>query len=153
MNGAANTPQALFQQMLETVTGQAFAAAGYTLQDNALHQSRGLFRYAKALPGGMTAYIEFQLLHYQQGGPSRFRVNLLRSAGADARAGSADSKTETTLARLLWDAFGVEQLGSPDHWWLFRNTYELGHSIAEAGKFMFAFAVPWLEGELDGSPD
>ncbi len=133
--------------MLERVAGQALAAAGYALQTNAMHHMRGLFRYRKDLPDGASTYVEFQLLYYQGGGPSRFRVNLLRNTGADARA-SREGRIETTLSRLLWDDFGVQQLSGPDHWWLFASGNELGHAIAEAGRLVFAFGIPWLEGSL-----
>src|SRR5205809_86384 len=117
------TPQAAFGEMIERVAGQALAAAGYVLQDNPMHQSRGLFRYQKRLAGdvsNVSTYVEFQLLHYQMGGPSRFRINLLRNTGLDARSDSqyAD-RVDTTLGKLLWDSFQVRQLNGPDHWWLF----------------------------------
>jgi hypothetical protein len=131
------------------VAGQALAAAGYVLQDNPTHQSRGLFRYRKMLPDAISVYVEFQLLFYTVGGPSRFRVNLLRNTGADARSPSGyDEKVDTTLAKLLWDDFGVRQLSGPEHWWLFSNPTELGYAIAEAGKLLFGFGIPWLEGAL-----
>ncbi|MEP7288099.1 MAG: hypothetical protein ABI947_20280 [Chloroflexota bacterium] len=159
-----NTPQAFFGQMVERVAGQAFAAAGYTLQNNPMHQSRGLYRYAKALPSGLAAYVEFQLLYYQGSGPSRFRVNLLRNAGPDARANVKDSdkdseksedsaKVEITLTKLIWDEFGVRQLDSDDHWWLFSDPNQLGHAVAEAGKLLFGFGIPWLEGTLTPDDD
>jgi hypothetical protein len=126
------------------------AAAGYVLQDNPTHQSRGLFRYRKALADGVYAYVEFQLLYYPIGGPSRFRVNLLRSTGADARSpGDCAGKVDTTLGRLLWEDFGVRQLSGPEHWWLFNNPTELGYAIAEAGTLLFGFGIPWLEGNLE----
>lgn len=148
----ATTPGYDFGAMIERVAGQALAAAGYTLQDNPTHQSRGLYRYRKALPGGVSAYVEFQHLHYVVGGPSRFRVNLLRNDAADARAASQYSgRVDTTLTRLLWNDFDVQQLGSPDHWWVFRSPQELAYAIADAGKLLFGFGIPWLEGTL--SPD
>jgi hypothetical protein len=142
------TPQAFFGQMVETVAGQAFATAGYKLQDNPIHQMRGLFRYRKALDDGLSAYIEFQLLYYQ-GGRSRFHVNLLRNTGVDARANPNDpASIDVSLATLLWEDFGVRQLSSADHWWQFSSPQELGHAIAEAGKLVFGFGIPWLEGTL-----
>ena len=133
--------------------GQAFAAAGYRLQDNATHQSRGLFRYQKPLTEGVSVYVEFQLLHYQVGGPSRFRVNLLRNNGPDARsvsqsAGHYADKIDTTLTEVIWNEFGVRQLNGPDHWWLFTNQTELAYALVEAGKLLFGFGLPWLEGTL-----
>jgi len=89
------------------------------------------------------------LLYYTVGGPSRFRVNLLRNMGADARSPSQYAeKVDTTLGKLLWEDFGVRQLSGPDHWWLFNNPTELGYAVAEAGKLLFGFGLPWLEGML-----
>ncbi len=148
-DGKPAAPQALFGQALQTVAGQALAAAGYALQDNPMHQARGLFRYRKALADGVSIYVEFQLLHYAAGGPSRFRINLLRNTGADARSpGQYAGKIDTTLGRLLWEDFGVRQLSGPEHWWSFNHPVELGHAIAEAGKLLFGFGIPWLEGTL-----
>lgn len=148
-----NTPQSIFGQLLEQVAGSAFRAAGYQLQENTMHQSRGLFRFRKDLAEGISVYVEFQLLHYQQGGPSRFRVNLLRSSGPDARAGIPGyERVETTLSQLLWEDFGVERLGSPDHWWLFNAPQQLAQALAEAGQYVLAFGMPWLERTLDQPP-
>ena len=146
MVAVMTTPQAFFGEMIEQVVGQALSAAGYALQNYPLYQMRGLFRYRKMLPDGRSAFIEFQLLFYQ-GGVSRFRVNLLRNVGDDARAQAAE-KLETTLARLLWDEFGVQQLREADHWWQFNNPTELGYALLEAGKLTFGFGIPWLEGTL-----
>ncbi|MCC7448349.1 MAG: hypothetical protein IT324_13090 [Anaerolineae bacterium] len=143
------TPQDIFGDVLQTVARQVLAIAGYQLQDNAMHQSRGLFRYRKTRDDGVSLYIEFQMLYYQGGGPSRFRVNLLRNTGADARSTSQyTDRIDTTLGKLIWDDFGVRQLSGPDHWWVFHNSHELGFAIAEAGKLLFAFGIPWLEGTL-----
>lgn len=143
------TPQDSFGQLLQMVVGEAFTAAGYKLQNNPTHQSRGLFRFQKALDDDISAYIEFQLLYYPGGGPSRFRVNLLRNRGPDARITSNDDKrVEIALTKLLWEDFDVQQLSGPDHWWLFNNSYDLGHAIAEAGKLIIGFGMPWVEGTL-----
>ncbi|MBX3084789.1 MAG: hypothetical protein KF716_24355 [Anaerolineae bacterium] len=149
MNGRTPpTPQQIFGNLVATVLGSALTASGYTLQENPTHQSRGLFRYAKPLWDGITAYAEFQLLYYQ-GAPSRFRVNLLRNKGADARVQSTYAdKVEITLSRLLWDVFHVEQLDTPDHWWTFGNQQQLGAGLIEAGKLLIGFGLPWLEGTL-----
>ena len=113
-----------------------------------MHQSRGLFRYTKTLEGDVSVYVEFQLLFYE-GGPSRFRVNLLRNTGPDARTSSNyGQRVDTTLSELLWDTFGVRQLESADHWWVFGNPNQLGHALAEATRLVFAFGIPWLEGTL-----
>lgn len=141
-----------FRQMLEQVAGQAFAAAGFALQKNPLHHMRGLFRYRKAQTDGWAIYIEWQALAYESGGPSRFRVILLRSKGADARSASHSAsdpaQVEIALSRLIWDSFDIRQYDTPDHWWLFRNPTEMAYAIAEAGKLVFGFGVPWLEGKL-----
>jgi hypothetical protein len=143
-----------FGQMIEHVAGQALAAAGYLLQDNPTHQSRGLFRYRKPLAGDVAAYVEFQLLHYTICGPSRFRVNLLCNTGLDARFESkyAD-RVDTTLGKLIWDTFEVRQLSGPDHWWVFNNPTELAYALVEAGKLLFGFGIPWLEGTLEPDSD
>jgi len=146
------TPQATFTQtfgeIAARVVGQALTALGYTLQSNPTHQARGLFRYSKTFEDGHSTYVEFQALYYQ-GGPSRFRVNLLRNIGPDARSPSDYAeKVDTTLGKLLWNEFGVRQLSSPDHWWTFRAPNELAYAIAEAGKLLIGFGIPWLEGEL-----
>jgi hypothetical protein len=94
-------------------------------------------------------YVEFQVLAYQGGGPSRFRVNLLRNTGPDARSPSQyTGKIDTTLGKLLWDDFGVRHLNGPDHWWSFRTPHELAYALVEAGKLLFGFGIPWLEGTL-----
>jgi hypothetical protein len=135
--------------MVDRVVGQALTALGYTLQSNPTHQARGLFRYSKAFESGVSTYVEFQALHYQGGGLSRFRVNLLRNMGMDARAVSDyGEKVDTTLAKLVWADFSVRQLTGPDHWWTFRDPNELGYAIAEAGKLLIGFGIPWLEGEF-----
>jgi hypothetical protein len=142
-------PQEQFGEILQKYAGQAFTAAGYTLQDNPLHHMRGLYRYRKALSGDVAAYVEFQLLYYPNG-VSRFRVNLLRNRGTDARAVDPNytERIDTTLSRLLWDEFGVQQLGNADYWWLFKNPTELAYAVVEAGKFALGFGIPWLEGTL-----
>jgi hypothetical protein len=141
--------QEQFGQIVQKYAGSAFEATGYTLQDNPLHHMRGLFRFRKTLEDGVSAYVEFQLLVYPNG-ISRFRVNLLRNRGADARTTDPTytDRVDTTLSRLLWDVFGVQQLSGADHWWLFNNPTELAYAVVEAGKFALAFAVPWLEGTL-----
>lgn len=154
MSAPSPSPQATFGETLEKVAGGALSASGYALQDNATHQARGLFRYRKELADGLSAYIEFQLLFYKMGGPSRFRVNLLRNTGPDARAISdyAD-RIDTTLGRLLWEDFDIQTLGSPDPWWTFNSSYELGTALVEAGKLVIGFGIPWLEGTLKPGGD
>ncbi|HRE47009.1 MAG TPA: hypothetical protein PLD47_04730 [Aggregatilineales bacterium] len=137
-----------FGAILEQVGGEAFKAAGYTLDANSLQQGRGLYRYQKALPDGATAYLEFQVLNYGGQAPSRFRLSLLRNRGVEARDNSDPARVEITLSRLLWDQFTVRVLDGADHWWLFRTSHELGMAIAAAGKLLFGFGIPWLEGTL-----
>lgn len=144
----SQTPAEIFRQALEHVAGTAFSAAGFRLQDNPMHHARGLFRYTKPLAEGVQVYVEFQVLVYT-GGPSRFCVNLLRNIGPDARSDSGYAgRVEVTLARLVWEGFGVGQLNGPDHWWVFGDYTQLAYAIAEAGKLAFAFGVPFLEGNL-----
>src|SRR5689334_17550605 len=112
-----NSPQAFFGQILQTVAGQAFAAADFQMDTTPMYQARGLFRYRKPLDQGVILYVEYQLLQYQ-GGPSRFQVNLLRNTGADARSDTGYAeRVELTLSKLIWESFGVRQLSSPDYWW------------------------------------
>ncbi len=137
------SPYTAFRTMLEQVIGQPFSAAGFRLQDNVMHHLRGLFRYEKALAEGLWISVAFQMLPYADG-LGRFQVALRRST-ADAVL------QEISLARLLWEGFQVGQLGSPEHWWQFRTPHELAHALVEAGKLIFAFGVPYLEGSL--APD
>ncbi len=139
-------PPQFFGKVVEKVVGQALAAANYRLQDHDLFVKRGLFRYRKDLAERLSVYLEFQFLFYQ-GGPSRFRINLLRSHGTDARSSDADGD-EITLSKLIWDEFGVHQLSGPEHWWAFTSQTDLGEAILEAGKLTFGFGIPWLEGRL-----
>jgi hypothetical protein len=126
--------------MLERVLGQPFAAAGFSLQENAIHHMRGLFRYQKALADGTLIGIAFQLLPYADGS-GRFQVLVRRST-------PEQTLFEVSLPRLLWETFDVAQLGSPEHWWQFRTAHELAFALVEAGKLIFAFGVPYLEGTL-----
>ncbi|HLY28274.1 MAG TPA: hypothetical protein VKQ72_18145 [Aggregatilineales bacterium] len=135
-----------FGKIVDKVAGQALTAANYTLQDHDLFMKRGLFRYRKDLADHLSVYVEFQFLYYQ-GGPSRFRVNLLRSHGMDARSSDSEGD-EITLSKLVWDDFGVRQLSGPDHWWSFISQTDLAAALLEAGKLAFGFGIPWLEGRL-----
>src|SRR4051812_34013540 len=99
MTSITQSPQDYFRLLLLTVVGQAFAAAGYTLEERPTQWSGGLFRFTKPLDfpsispslytergqGGevLTAFIEYQLLAYTDTtwasrNPSRFRVTLTR---------------------------------------------------------------------------
>lgn len=141
---SSQTPQQAFGAMLDHVTGTAFSAAGYTLQPNPIHHMRGLYRYARGLSDDVTVLVEFQVLYYVSG-PSRFRINLVRQTATDARP-----REERTLSALLWDDFATSVLDGPDHWWTFtfNNAVSLANALAEAGRLLFAFGVPWLEGRL-----
>lgn len=136
-----------FGSVLQQVAGSAFEAAGYELQANPTHQARGLFRFRKSAPEGLGMYVEFQMLLYGDA-PSRFRVTLLRNKGADARDPQDPNRMEVSLSRLIWDQFGVRQLDAPDYWWTFVNLHEMAHAVAHAGRLLFGFGVPWLEGKL-----
>jgi SAM-dependent methyltransferase len=140
MTPPAQTPYAAFHAMLERVIGQPLAAAGFALEPNATHHMRGLFRYQKRLSDHVQISLAFQLLPYADGS-GRFQVLLRRRTPETAYF-------EVSLPRLLWDTFDVAQLGSPEHWWHFRTPQELVQALFEAGKLLFAFGVPYLEGRL-----
>ncbi len=135
-----NTPQAAFGDILERVTGQAFAAGGYRLVPDAVQQSGGLFRYEKA--GGQARFaVHFQVLAHADA-PARFRV-ILRRGGGDGLPAA-----ERSLTRLLWEDFGVEVLPGPDYWWTYASSQTLAEALLEAGKLVFGYGIPWLEGTL-----
>jgi len=148
------SPHEYFRLILLTVVGQAFGAAGYALEDSPVKQAGGLFRFAKALDGGLYGFIEFQLLNYidsqwSSGVPSRFRVNLIRSDQPSSTAPSRHSSyARRTLSALVVDDFGVEILPSSDHWWTFASTDQLGKALAEAGHLVVGYGMPWLSGDL-----
>ena len=128
--------------ILLTVVGQAFTAAGYSLEERPVQWAGGQFRFSKQLENSLTGYVEFQLLAYSDnafasGNPSRFRVTLSRNDGLSI-----------PLSELVVKNFGVTILPSADHWWMFRNTTELGHALAEAGHLIVAYGMPYLAGEL-----
>jgi hypothetical protein len=127
-----------FREILLTVVGQAFTAAGYTLQERPIHWAGGRFRFINAAGH----IIECQLLAYvdtewSAGMPSRFRVTL-RPADAPDR----------DLSALVVEDFGVSILPSAAHWWTFRTVEELGQALAEAGHLVIGYGIPWLAGEL-----
>lgn len=138
MSGANDS----FRELLLTVTGQAFAAAGYELADQPMKWANGQFRFHKALPDGNTATIEFQHLTYADtewasGNPSRFKVTLLRSDGL-----------KRDLSALVVTDFGVAILASAAHWWTYRDIASLGRALGEAGSLAVAYGMPWLAGDL-----
>lgn len=137
-----DSPQDNFRLILLTVVGQAFAAAGYTLQERPVQWEGGLFRFVKTFADGDTGVIEFQLLAYadtafSSSQPSRFRVMLNRG-----------ERLRRDLSALVVADFGVAILPSADHWWTFSNTQKLGHALAEAGHLAVGYGIPWLAGEL-----
>jgi hypothetical protein len=145
---------AYFRMLLLTVVGQAFMAAGYQLDDNAVQQAGGRFRFVKSFDSGLYGFIEFQLLAYTDnewvsGMPSRFRVTLIRSDRPAPYAPSDHPQyAQRTLSALVVEDFGVAILPAADHWWTFRNTDELGRALAEAGHLIAGYGIPWLAGDL-----
>ncbi|HEX2620688.1 MAG TPA: hypothetical protein VHL11_11080 [Phototrophicaceae bacterium] len=135
-------PQSYFRTLLLTVVSQAFTAAGYLLEENPMQQAGGLYRFQKSLEDGKTATIEFQHLVYHDsewssGVPSRFRINLSRSDGL-----------RRDLSALVVEDFGVAILPSGKHWWMYRDTNSLGQALAEAGRLVIGYGMPWLAGDL-----
>lgn len=145
----AQSPQDYFRLILLTVVGQAFDAAGYRLDEKPVQWANGLFRFRKALDDGLYAFIEFQLLAYADGSPSRFTVLLTRSDQPNARAVSAHPAfARKTLSELVVTDFGVAILPAPDHWWAFSATEQLGRALGEAGWLTVGYGMPWLSGDL-----
>jgi hypothetical protein len=139
------SPQENFRVILLTVVGQAFAAAGYTLEERPIQWSGGLFRFAKLLDDDIYARIEFQLLAYADTmwaarQPSRFRATLIRGGDTDP--------IRRDLSALVVEDFGVAILPSADYWWEFRNTDDLGKALAEAGHLIVGYGIPWLSGDI-----
>lgn len=146
---------AYFKEMLVTVVGQALDAAGYTLEDSPLQQARGLLRYSKRLEGVVPIYgfIEWQLLAFEQSTLARFQITLLRNQGHDARAvTSYPERAERTLPWIIWHIFEARILPADDHWWVFRGENDLPQALADAGRLLFGYGVPWLE-MRDDVPD
>lgn len=143
-----------FKDILLTVVGQAFTAAGYTLEDKPVKQAGGLFRFVKPLENGLYAYIEFQLLRFADnewaaGVPSRFRVTLIRSDQPDASLPTQHpDSAQRLLSALVVEDFRVPILPSAAHWWSFRAVDDLGQALAEAGSLAVGYGMPWLSGEL-----
>lgn len=154
MAAHGDSAQAYFRLILLTVVGQAFSAAGYELEDDTLQQSAGLFRFRKALEGGLTGFIEFQLLaatetEFAPSQPSRFRITLTRTDQAGPAVPSAHSVyARRELAALVVEDYGVAILPNANHWWRYRDVSELGQALAEAGHLAIGFGMPWLSGEL-----
>lgn len=138
--------QDYFRTLLRTVLGQAFAAAGYRLQNTPLQWAGGKFRFVKTFADGSRGTIDFQALVYSDsawsaGAPSRFRVQLTRSQTGNVLA-------SRSLSQLVVADFGVMILPSADHWWTYTDTESLGKALAEAGHLVIGYGLPWLAGEL-----
>jgi len=145
--------QDYFRTIMHTVVGQAFSAAGYELKEEPMNWLGGRFRYVKALEEGLSAYIEFQVLVYNDNAwtgkqPSRFRVNLVRSDKPGGKVSQHEQYVKCTLGQLVVDEFGVNILSSAEHWWSFTHTDSLGQALAEAGHLIVGYAIPYLAGEL-----
>lgn len=151
----AESPQERFRLVLVTVVGQAFGAAGYSLEERPTQWAGGLYRFVRLLEDGLKAFIEFQLLSYSDtlwaaGNPSRFRVTLTRTdQAAPQMASSHPCFARRDLSALVVEDFGVAILPSAAHWWSFTQTDELGQALAEAGHLVVGFGMPWLSGDLD----
>lgn len=145
---------AYFREMLMTVMGQAFTAAGYALEDKPVKHAGGLFRFARPLENGLYGYIEFQLLSFSDnewasGTPSRFRVTLIRSDQPDAALPSQHpAYAQRLLSELVVEDFHVPILPSAAHWWSFKTAGELGQALGEAGSLAVGYGMPWLNGDL-----
>ncbi len=139
--------------MLVTVVGQAFAAAGYQLEERPVQWAGGLFRFSRALEDGLRGIIEFQLLAYAstiwaEAGPSRFRVTLIRTDRPGAGLTVHPRAVRRTLSALVVEDFRVPILPASDHWWAFTDTQTLGRALAEAGHLVVGYGLPWLAGDL-----
>ncbi|MGJ3238418.1 MAG: hypothetical protein ACFE0Q_06910 [Anaerolineae bacterium] len=148
--------QEYFRLILHTVMGQAFDAAGYHLKQEPMGWLGGRFRYVKALDDGLSAYVEFQVLVYNDNAwsgkqPSRFRVSLVRSDRAGGKPSDHPRYVTRTLSQLVVEDFGVGILPSAEYWWDFADTDSLGQALAEAGHLVVGYAIPYLDGTL--SPD
>lgn len=146
--------QDYFRTIMHTVVGQAFSAAGYDLIEEPMQWIGGRFRYLKPLDDTLTAYIEFQVLVYNdndwmRGQPSRFTVNLYRSDKAGGKASPHPDYVRRSLSQLVVTDFGVEILPSASHWWQFDDTDSLGKALAEAGHLIIGYGIPWLANDLN----
>ncbi len=155
MRDERQSVQEYFRMLLLTVVGQAFGAAGYALEESPVQWAGGRFRFVRAPEAGLYGFIEFQLLAYTETEwaarmPSRFRVTLVRSDQPTPYAASDHPQyVQRTLSALVVEDFGVAILPSAQHWWIFQNTEELGHALAEAGHLIVGYGIPWLAGDLE----
>jgi hypothetical protein len=139
-------PQEVFKETLLHVAGQAFDAAGYALTGDALQEAAGLFRFRRPLDNGWTAFIEFQMLLYQDTPTTRFRVNLARSRGLSPRDGRDEpGYLNAPLSQVLWHVYGLRDAPDADAWWEFTSYTELGHALADAGRKALTYGRVWLE--------
>jgi len=153
----SENPQEYFKGILLTVAGQAYMAAGYTLDEKPLQWMGGRFRFVKRLDAELFGFIEYQVLIYKDTEyaarmPSRFRVTLIRTDQHNPALTSDHPQfAQRDLSALVVDDFNVAILPSANHWWHFHNTDELGKALAEAGHLTIGYGMPWLAGEL--TPD
>lgn len=145
--------QDYFRTILLTVVGQAFDAAGYRIQDAPLQWAGGKYRFLKTFDDGLFGLIDFQVLVYQDniwssGLPSRFRVQLTRSADRNGKANIGKGYVSRGLSQLVVGDFGVNILPSVNHWWTYNDTDSLGKGLAEAGHLTVGYGLPWLAGDL-----
>jgi hypothetical protein len=145
--------QTYFQSIMHTVVGQAFEAAGYQLLNEPMKWLGGRFRYAKILDDTLTAYIEFQVLVYNDTEwtgkqASRFRVNLIRSDKVGGRPSNHPQYVQRSLSQLVVEDFGVKILPDADYWWDFTDTESMGKTLAETGHLIIGYAITWLADDL-----
>ncbi len=166
MTSISQSPQDYFRLLLLTVVGQAFTAAGYTLEERPAQWAGGLFRFTKSLDFSsqnasaysgaevLNAFIEYQLLAYADTmwasrNPSRFCVTLTRTDQPAPRQPSSHPHfARRDLGTLVVQDFAVAIVPGADYWWTFTNTDELGKALAESGHLVIGFGMPWLSGEL-----
>lgn len=146
--------QDYFRVIMHTVIGQAFLAADYELLNEPMKWLGGRFRYAKSLSNGLTAYIEFQVLVYNDTAytgkqASRFTVNIYRSDKAGGKQSQHPQYIHRSLSQLVVTDFGVTILPDADYWWQFNDTDSLGKALAEAGHLIIGYAIPYLAGDLE----
>ncbi len=136
----------VFKEILLAVVGQALDAAGYQIEDRPVQQQRGLVRFRKPLENQVYGFIEWQMLAFAQSPVDRFQILLLRNRGSDPRAITDYlHRAECSLSWVMWHIFEARILPSDDAWWEFRDEAELAHALANAGRALFGYGVPWLE--------
>ena len=153
MAPARQSQQDYFRTLLRTVVGQALDAAGYRFQTAPLQWAGGKYRFVKAFDDGLFGLIDFQVLVYSDsmwssGAPSRFRVQLTRSANRNGKADAHAGYATRSLSQLVVGDFGVGILPAADYWWSYRDTDSLARGLAEAGHLTVGYGLPWLAGDL-----